>query len=182
MNRINTRKLVVLSMIVALSYALSAILNYPIFPNVPFIKYTPGDIILIIGGLILGPSAAFLTTLAEPILHGITVGQSGPIGTLMNIISTSIFILTISLVYKKFKSPKGLVFALILGTIAITLAMIPLNIIFIPLFMKVPREKIYELILPTIIPVNFIKALISSVAAFTIFKSIKKFIKEEDYE
>ena len=182
MNKINTKKLVILSMIVALSYVLSAVFNFPMFSSVPFIKYTPGDIILIIGGLIFGPFAAFLTTLAGAILHGITVGQSGPIGTLMNILSTSIFVVTTSFVYTKFKSDKILIFALTLGTIAVSLMVVPLNIIFIPLFTKMPRETIYGMILTTIIPVNFIKAIISSVVAFAIFKPIKKIMKEKNYE
>ena len=58
--------------------------------------------------------------------------------------------------------------------------MIPLNLIFTPLFMGSPVDAVLEMILPIILPFNLMKAGINAVVTGLLFKHLevvaKKFI------
>ena len=182
MKKMSTKKMVILAMLTAMSFVLAATIRFPLLPQAPFIKYSPSDIPIVIGGLIFGPFSAFLIALASALLEGITVGTSGIIGIIMNIVSKTSFAVIISLIYKKFATNKGLIFALIIGSIVNLISMVLLNIALTPIYTGQAVEKVIAMILPIIIPTNLIKLAINSVVSFAIFKSIFKFIKEGNYD
>ena len=73
MKKTNTKKIVTIAMLIALSYTLAAMVRFPLLPHVPFIRYSPSDIPIIIGGLIFGPFWTFIMTLIVSILRGMTL-------------------------------------------------------------------------------------------------------------
>jgi riboflavin transporter FmnP len=111
-------------------------------------------------------------------IQGMTVSaQSGIIGIIMHIFATGCCVLVAGNIYKKNKSKKTAIFALICGAIAPTLAMVVMNMIFTPLFMGAPLEVVMSMMIPAIIPFNALKAGINGAITFFLYKSISHLIK-----
>lgn len=183
----NIKKLASLSVMIAVSVVLTALVHFPIFPAVPFLEYDPADIPVIIAGFAFGPSAGVLITFAAAIIQGLTVSaQSGIYGILMHIIATSFLVVTSSVIYKVNKTKKGAVIALLCGIAAMTLSMIPANLYITPYFMGVERSVVKGLLI-YMIAFNLIKAGLNSAITFVIYKKISGILhrlddRKEDHE
>ena len=183
----NIKKLASLSVMIAVSVVLTALVHFPIFPAVPFLEYDPADIPVIIAGFAFGPSAGVLITFAAAIIQGLTVSaQSGIYGILMHIIATSFLVVTSSVIYKVNKTKKGAVIALLCGISAMTLSMIPANLYITPYFMGVERSVVKGLLI-YMIAFNLIKAGLNSAITFVIYKKISGILhrlddRKEDHE
>ena len=92
--------------------------------------------------------------------------------------------ITASLIYKKKKTTASLVIGLVIGSIAMTVVMIPLNLVFTGIFMGAGTQTVVGMLIPAIIPFNLLKAGINSAVTFAVFLPIsgilKKYIKGWD--
>ena len=84
----NTRKTVLLAMLAAIAYMMVALIRIPV---VLFLSYEPKDVAVTIGGFLMGPMAAFIISATVSLLEMVTISQTGPIGAIMNLISTCSF-------------------------------------------------------------------------------------------
>ena len=175
MNKENLRKLTAMGMLCAISVVLVWLIHFPIFPAAAFLEYDPADIPIFIGTFSFGPLAGLLLTVVTSIIQGTTVSAaSGVYGIIMHTISTGSFCLASGLTYKKLHTKKGAAIALVVGTITMTLVMIPANLFITPYFMGAPVSVIKDLLLPAIIPFNFTKAAVNSGLTFFLYKRISK--------
>ena len=101
----NTKKLTTLAMLSAMAYVLMFVSK--IIPAVQgFLQYDAKDVVITIGGFMLGPVYALIISLVVSLLELVTVSDTGIIGLVMNIVSTAAFSCTASLIYHKVKSMK----------------------------------------------------------------------------
>lgn len=178
-SRMSTVRLAKMAMLVAISVVLVAIIHFPIFPAVPFLEYDPADIPILIGTFAFGPVAGVLLTAVTAVIQGLTVSSaSGIYGILMHIIATSALVITAGLIYRKNKTRKGAVIALLCGIIAMTVVMMGANMIITPIFMGVPASVVWDL-MPFIAAFNAIKAGINSVVTFLVYKRISGFLHRQ---
>ena len=176
--KLSTRQLVSMAMLGAISIVLVAAIHFPLIPAAAFLEYDPADIPILIGTFAFGPMAGFLLTVVVSFIQGMTVSaQSGIIGIVMHILATGCCVLVAGNIYKRNKSKKTAVFALVCGAVAQTLAMIVMNMIFTPLFMGAPLETVMAMMIPAIIPFNALKAGINCTITFFLYKSISHLIK-----
>ena len=177
-NKISTRQLVSMAMLGAISIVLVSVIHFPLIPAAAFLEYDPADIPIMICAFAYGPAAGFILTAVVSFIQGMTVSaQSGIIGIIMHIFATGCCVLVAGNIYKKNKTKKTAVFALICGAIAQTLAMVVMNMIFTPLFMGAPLEVVMSMMIPAIIPFNALKAGINCAITFFLYKSISHLIK-----
>lgn len=177
-NKISTRQLVSMAMLGAISIVLVSVVHFPLIPAAAFLEYDPADIPILICAFAYGPMAGFLLTVVVSFIQGMTVSaQSGIIGIIMHIFATGFCVLVAGNIYKRNKSRKTAIFALICGAIVQTLAMVVMNMIFTPLFMGAPLEVVMSMMVPAIIPFNALKATINGVITFFLYKSISHLIK-----
>lgn len=156
-----TKKLTTLAMLSAMAYVLMFISK--IIPAVQgFLQYDAKDIVITIGGFILGPLYALIISVVVSVLELFTVSDTGIIGLIMNIISTAAFSCTAALIYHKVKSMKGAYLSLAVATIALTAVMLLWNYYITPLYMKIPREVITPMLPTVFLPFNLVKGLINS--------------------
>jgi len=173
----SVKKLVVLGILAALSIILVVFIHFPIFPSAPFLEYDPADVPILIGSFMFGPFAGFLLTVAVSLIQGFTVSSSsGIIGILMHVLSSGMFAVISGSIYKKYRTKKGAVISLALGSLSMVIVMVLWNLIFTPIFMGTPREAVLAMLVPVIIPFNAIKVLINSVITFFVYKKISDFI------
>ena len=151
-------------------------LRFP-FPLAPFLEYDAGDIPILMGGFIFGPVAGIVLSVITSVVQALTVSSSsGWIGCAMHIFAASALVGSSSAIYSRNKTTKGLILAAAVGTLAMTAVMIPLNLIFYPLFTGTPVNAVIELIVPVLLPFNLMKAGINSVVFLLIFKSSGKLL------
>lgn len=153
-SRFSVKKLVLLAMLAAASYVIVSFVRIPV---VGFLSYEPKDVIITIAGFILGPMASFLISFLVSALEMVTISQTGPIGALMNLISTCSFACTAALIYKRRHTVAGAVMGLLCGMVAMIAAMLLWNWLITPLYMGVSREQVEGMLLPMFLPFNALK-------------------------
>ena len=160
-----------MAMLVALSLILVMLINFPILPAIPFMKYDPADIPILIGSFLFGPMGGVILTAIVSILQGLFIsGDGGPIGIVMHFLATSTF------AYQRTKTKRSAVVGLICGALSMTCVMVICNLLLTPIFLGAPMEKVIELLLPAIIPFNLIKASINALITYFIYKPISNFV------
>ena len=174
-----TKKLTTMALLCALSYIAVFVSRFlpPLFAAFPFLKYDPKDAIIVIGGFLYGPMAAFLISFVTSLLEMMTVSGTHIIGCFMNIASTCAFASTASVIYTKFRSLKGGSFGLALGSICAVSAMLVLNYFLTPIYTGMPREVVASLLVPAILPFNVIKCILNSALVMLIYKPFVKILR-----
>ncbi|MCL1878745.1 MAG: ECF transporter S component [Defluviitaleaceae bacterium] len=166
----NTKKLVTLAMLSAIAFILAAFARVPI---VLFLRYDPKDVIIVIGGFLFGPLAAFAVIVVVSVLEMFTVSQTGIWGLLMNVITSSAFCLPAAYIYNKKRDMKGAVCGLIVGFFAATIMAMLWNYLIAPIYMRIPREDVVLLLLPAFLPFNLIKNGLNVAFTILLYKHVK---------
>lgn len=167
-NKIPARRIAFLGLMIALSVALITLVHFPIFPAASFLEYDPGDVTMILTTMLCGAPAGLLVTCAAAVIQGLTVSAgSGPYGIIMHVLATGTYVATFSLVVRKSRSLPRMIAGAAAGTAAMTLIMIPANLLITSFYMKAPVAAIWDL-MPFIVGFNAIKAGINSVLALVI--------------
>lgn len=165
-----------MAMFTALSIVLLYAVRFPLIPAAPFLEYDMADVPILLSALLLGPLPGLAVLLAACLIQALTVSAaSGWIGFLMHFIASAALILIASPVFRKSKgSLKMLALGLVLGSLAMTVVMIPLNLVFTGIFMGTGVKAVASMLIPAIIPFNLLKAGINSAIAFALFVPLKK--------
>ena len=166
------------AVLVAVAYLLTLIPGISIFPSAPFLSYDPKDIVITIGGLIWGPLMSFVVSVAVSILEMFTISTTGPIGCIMNILSTCAFACTASWIYQKKRTIKGATLGLIAGCAMMAVVMLVWNYLVTPLYMMVPRQAIAQMLLPVFLPFNLLKGGINAAVTFILYKPVVRALRK----
>lgn len=166
-----------LSILCTMSIILLLILRIPIIFNAPFLKYDPSDIPIVIGVVLFDINSGFKILITVSLIQAFLLSGSGFIGMIMHLISSGLFLIIFDIIYKKFSNHKTM--SIMLITIIITILIIPVNFIFMKLYLGMPEEIIKILIISSTIPFNLIKFFLNSTLSILFIKSISKYIKQE---
>ena len=170
-----TVKLTKMGMLAAISIVLVLLIRIP-YPAAPFLVYDPADIPIFIGAFAFGPLAGLVLTAVVSFIQAFVLGGDGLIGFFMHFVATGSFVLVAGFIYKRNKSRKSAVIALICGTIIMTGSMLLWNLLITPIFLGVPREAVIAMLATILLPFNLLKAGINSIVTFIAYKSIAKFL------
>ena len=167
----SVKKLVLLSMLAAVSYCAVALIRVPV---VLFLSYEPKDVIITIGAFLLGPMAGLIVSFAVAFLEMISISQTGPIGALMNFLSSAIFACSAAWVYKKKHTLVGAVLGLLCGSALMIAAMLLWNYLITPLYMTgTSRADVAAMLIPVFLPFNALKAGLNSAFVLGLYKPLK---------
>lgn len=172
-----TRRLTLMAMFAAMAYLFMTMGRIPI-SSVEFLKYDPKDIFLVICGFILGPMPALGVTLAVAFLEMITVSATGPIGFLMNLLSSAAFVCPAAAIYKRRHSLRGAMAGLAAGVALMTLLMLLWNYFITPYYMGYPREAVAAMLLPVFLPFNLTKGCINAAITMLVYKPVSATLKK----
>ncbi len=100
--------------------------------------------------------------------------HSGWVGIIMHIIATGTFVIVAGTIFRMKYNRYGAVLGLACGTLAMTLMMIPLNLVFTVYFLGASRDLVISMLIPIIIPFNFIKAGANSIITYSVYKAVEK--------
>lgn len=170
-----TKKLVIIAMFCALSYAVMVVGR---FPMVAFLKYDPKDVLIAICGFLYGPLSALIVSAVVSFVEMFTVSDTGPIGLLMNVLSTGAFACTAAWIYRRRKTLISAMFGLVLGSIVMTIVMLLWNYLMTPIYLGIHRDAVSAMLIPIFLPFNLIKSGINTAIVLLLYKPVVKIEKE----
>ncbi|MDS1029875.1 ECF transporter S component [Bacillota bacterium LX-D] len=174
----STKKLVRISLLAVISFLLMFTIEFPIpfFP--PYLKYDPSEIPALIAAFAWGPWIGVLVEFLKNFLFFIS-GRStaGIIGVVAAFLAGGTFVLVAGSIYEHKKTLARAIIALFVGSIAMTAVMTTANyFVLLPLW-GIPTEKVLPLLTSAIIPFNLLKAAVSSLATFVIYKKVHSWLE-----
>ncbi|NLF79924.1 MAG: ECF transporter S component [Clostridia bacterium] len=202
-----TLRLVQLAMLTAISSIL-VFVCFPIVPGAPFLKYDMADVPVLLAAFTMGTPAGMIVLLAASAIQAFLFGHDGPIGFLMHVIASGTLVLVAVSLWKALKKRRGsMIIALVCGSLAMALIMIPLNFIFTPkVLMDVPvgeaarlfwdglsqgydpagysaaavnaYNAVKGLLLVGLIPFNLIKAGLNSLILYFVYHRLAHLIRK----
>lgn len=171
-----TKNLTLMAMLAAMAYV-AMLITRPLPQVAGFLSYDLKDVVVAIAGFLLGPAAAMLITLVVSLIEMITVSSTGPIGLLMNVLSTASFALPAALMYRRSRTLKSAALGLTLGVLLMTAVMLAWNYIITPLYMHVPRSVVAGMLIPTFLPFNLVKGGLNAGITMLLYKPLSGALK-----
>lgn len=170
-SKVSVKKISLIGMFSAMSYI--AVLLGDVIPKVSgILSYDPKDAVIAIAGFLFGPSYTVVISVLVCLVEMITVSSTGPIGCLMNVLSTVSFALPAALIYKKNKSYQGAIMGLFTGVCFMTVVMMLWNYWITPMYMEVQREVVVGMLLPVFLPFNAIKGGLNAALTLLLYKPL----------
>lgn len=164
-----TKKITITAMLCAIAFVVVAVGRIPI---VMFLEYEAKDVVIAIGGFLFGPLTAFIVSAVVSLVEMVTISATGPIGCIMNVLSSCSFACVAAAVYKKKHTLQGAVIGLAAGTVLMTVIMLLWNYLITPIYLGYPREAVVELLVPVLLPFNLLKAGLNSAIVLLIYKPV----------
>ena len=169
---IRTKTIVTVGMLCAVAFLAKLISNVIPIAVAGFLEFDLKDIIIVIAGFICGPLSAVAISVIVSLIEMITISGTGPIGMIMNILSSCSFACVAALLYKKNRSMKGAVLSLVGGILCMTAIMLLWNYLITPLYMGIDRSVVAGMLLPVFMPFNLVKGGINATLILLLYKPI----------
>lgn len=169
----NTKRLTGVAAFSALAFGVSLVTNIP----VGFLTFDAKDAVITVASFIYGPVSAALMSLITAFLEFVSVGNTGPYGLLMDIVSTLSFTLTASLIYKYRRKLSGALISLGAASVVYVAVMMVANLLITPLYMGVSAADVKALIPTMLLPFNIAKALMNSAIVMLVYKPLSRLVR-----
>ena len=170
-NSQRVKMIATLGMLIAIAYVVMWICK-PIPKVANILQFDFKDTIIVIGGLLYGPLPAAASALLVSFIEMITASGTGPIGMLMNFLSTASFCCTAAFIYKRRRSQSGAVLGLTAGVAAMVAVMLLWNYLVTPIYQQVPRQVVVNMLPTVFLPFNLVKGGLNMAAALLLYKPV----------
>ncbi|MDD3400345.1 MAG: ECF transporter S component [Eubacteriales bacterium] len=174
-------RVVKLGMLGALSIVLVLVLHFPIFPAVSFLEFEFGDVPIYLAGFAFGPWWGLALTVVVSVVQGLTVSAaSGWIGILMHIIASGVSVVVAALIYQRYRTRQGSVWAMSAGVVVKILSMVVCNYFLTPLFLvsaEMPYAIAQDVVVSLmwyIVAFNAIKAVSNGIVTYVLYKPLSE--------
>lgn len=176
--------------------AMAVILFYIEIPIVAFYKLDLSVLPAILAGFAMGPTQGVAVVLMKDLVHLLSTSTSG-VGELADFLMSCAFVIPASLMYRRCKSRKSAVRALVVGSALMTVAAVLVNyFVLIPAYqvlMNLPLEAIIgmgaavlpfidntlELVLFITAPFNILKSVVLSVVTYLLYKRVSPLLHQK---
>ncbi len=192
---ISIKSLTIIAMLAAISTVLMFLsFSIPLFPI--FLKLDFSEVPALIAAFSLGPFAGVSVVFIKNLIN-LLFTSSGGIGEFANFLIGSFFVFSAGLVYQKFKTRKGAILSMTVGTVIMSIVgtvanyyiLMPLYTLIMPIDSIVNMFKsinpyadtMLKIMFMTIAPFNLLKGFIVSLITFLIYKKLSPIIKRIAY-
>lgn len=196
--KVNLNKQIKITLLAAMAFILMYFdFPLPLFPG--FLKIDLSDLPALIGAFALGPVEGIVIELLKNILHVLFKGtQTALVGEMANFIVGSVLVFISGYIYKRNKSRKGAIVALISGVLVMTTVASLINyFVLIPTYAKVfklPLDAIVgmgtkingnitdlrSLVIWSVVPFNLLKGIMVSLVTLGVYKNVSLLIHKEE--
>ena len=165
-NKTDVKKIASIAMLSALAFLARLVFKIP----VSFLTFDIKDTVIVLGGLVFGPVSGVAIALLASLIEMI-ISETGPIGFVMNFVSSAVFAGVASLIYKFKRRFNGAIIGLFSSVAVTTAAMILMNLLLTPIYQGVPRSVVISM-LPMLALFNFAKTLLNAAIVMLIYKPV----------
>ncbi|MGI6642606.1 MAG: ECF transporter S component [Bacillota bacterium] len=166
-NHSDLKRLALVGVLAAMSLVLELFVHFPLLPSADFLLYSPGDVPIILAAVLIGPAAGLTAAFINASLFVLLTGKGGPWGALMHFASSGGMALVIGWVSRK--TDKRWI-PMIAGVATRVILMVPLNMLITPIYTGASSSVVMKMIVPAIIPFNFIHAGINTILSCIVMK------------
>lgn len=174
MKKQNLRTYLALAMFTAIAYI--SLLFMKIGGIGGFLTFDIKDAVITIAAMQFGPLSGVIISLLVSLIEMFTLSETGFWGFLMNFIGSAAFAAIAAAIYlympRVKKTMTGAVLGLSVGVLSMTVLMLVMNVLITPIYTGAPLAAIYEMMLPLLLPFNFIKALANAAVVFVLYKPV----------
>lgn len=176
-NFTSAKKLAGAGVFAALAIAVSFVTS---FIKIGYLSLDAGDIIIVLASFIYGPGVGVAISLISSIAGFL---YSGTLwwGALMDFASSAVFAFTASFVYSRRKTFNFAIIGIYSAVVAVTLVMMPLNILITPLYMPVSVDFVLREIPRMLLPFNFAKAIFNGGVALILYKPLVRALRKSGF-
>ena len=154
-------------MLSALAFLARLIFKIP----VSFLTFDIKDSIIALGGMIFGPVSGVVIALLVSLIEMI-ISETGPIGFVMNFVSSAAFAGTAALIYKFKRTFNGAIIGLFSAVGTTTAVMLLMNLLLTPIYQNVPVNVVIGMLPTLFLPFNFAKTLLNAAIVMLIYKPV----------
>ncbi|MBP5155591.1 MAG: ECF transporter S component [Clostridia bacterium] len=169
--RIDLKTVAVLAMFAAISIVLVYLVHIPIFPSAPYLEYDPADIMIFICSLAISPLWSIVLTVVVSLAQGLLISGFN-LGIIMHIVATGTAAFVCGMIYRKRRTLVSAIVGLGAAVLIATAVMVPMNIIFTPIYTGMARSIVITLLPFPIIPFNLVKFGINAAVTGILFKPV----------
>ncbi len=170
-----------MGMLAAISIVLVAFVRIPLIPAVPFLEYDMADAPILIAAMLFGTIPSLLILFAVSVIQAFLFGGNGWVGLVMHFVASGALVILVGQFYHRKHKLSEAIIGMVLGTIAMTVIMIPMNYIFTVNFFGTPKAVVDAMMLPGIIPFNLIKAGLNSLITGVVFKALLPYVSKHNH-
>ncbi len=168
------RKLTLTAMMAAIAFLSLYVIKIPMFD---FLTYDVKDVPITLCAFVYGPLTGFCVSLLTAVLEMVTISNTGPIGLLMNVLSSIAFSCTASWIYAKKRTLHGAILGLLSGIAAMTATMLLWNYLITPFYQGVPRAAVAAMLPTVFLPFNLIKATMNAALVYLLYKPFTRILR-----
>lgn len=176
-NRFSTRTLVSCALLCAIGVLLSLV-ELPLLPGVPWLKYDASAMPAIVSGFAYGPAAGACVGMVGAVIHGLLFADAS--GAVMNILVVVAIVVPASAIFQRHPSFASQILGLVVGCLAMVAAAILGNLVITPAWLGVPLDAVIAMILPILLPFNVLKAALNAVLSVIVFKAVSRMMDLEN--
>ena len=170
-SKLSSKQIVTIAMLCAVAFGFKALSNF--IPQVAgFLSFDLKDIVIAIGGFILGPLPAAIISIIVSLIEMITISHTGPIGLIMNVLQSCSFACVAAVIYRRNKTIKNAIIGLVAGVLCMTVIMLLWNWLITPLYMGVPRSVVAGMLMSVFLPFNLAKGGINATLTVLLYKPV----------
>ncbi len=157
------------------------LIEFPLPPFPDFLKYDGSELPALLGTFAMGPWVGVLIQLLKNLLYLTLSGRGNPVGVLGNFFAGSSMVFAAGYIYQRMKSKKGAVLALLGGSVAMGLVMLPLNLfVLFPLYgVHLAPDQVVPMMLGMVLPFNLVKGVLTSTITLLLYKRVRGFLHDE---
>jgi riboflavin transporter FmnP len=171
--RWSTRRLATMALMLAIGIILSFI-EFPLLPGAEFLKFDASFVPSVMVGFSYGPGSGCIVGVLVAASHALFSGNVW--GGVMNAVIVLAYVLPATAAYRVSRSNVGIIVGLAVASVAQILVALLMNLLITPIYTGMPVEAVMGLLLFPILPFNILKALINSVLAFILQRSLSGFL------
>lgn len=164
-------------LLAAVSVVLVYLIHFPLIPAAPYLEYDMADVPVLLATLLFGPLWGLGILGVVSVVQAFLLGGNGWVGCVMHFVASGALVLLVGVLYGKSRRFSRAVGGMVIGTAAVALLMIPLNLIFTVYVNGMPAELVRQMIWPVIVPFNLLKAGINCVLTALLFHALLPFVR-----
>jgi len=173
----NIKTLVAVGVFSALAYVCCVLFHF----KASFLTFDLKDAVMTVGAMFFGPVYGFAMSLIVALIEAVTISDTGPYGFIMNLISSSVFVCTGSLIYCKWRNMKSAVFGMIVAAALTVAVMMGANLLITPYYMNVSLSAVKGLIPTLLFPFNATKAVFNASVVFLLYKPVATAVRSAGF-